>query len=471
MGFILTLIYVFLTIISPDQFGEKFADFHLLTYLAGAAFLFSLPEIFNRRHLLYSVQTYLLLGFTVTIAISKAVNGWYGGAIFAWKIFLPCVGVFFFIVANVTTPRRLKILALTIAGSSLVVVIEALCGYYFGFHKGTFVLAQGLFVHDEFAGQFDRLRGVGYLSDPNDFAQVLLIALPLLFLAWRRGQDVLNAAFVLAPAAVLLWAIYLTHSRGALVGLAVLAVMLIRKRLGTTASVLLTSGSIVGLLALNFTGGRLISASAGADRLWIWSSGLQMFKRAPLFGIGFGNFTDFYEVTAHNSFVLCLAELGLVGSLIWVALLVTTFMGLNKIIKRQEQSPEQASSTDRAGIAKRPYRPMRLDAHSLLSKTFRTPVVPAVDLRNTPEFCGLYPVPQQWVLAVRLALLSFVTTSWFLSRAYQTPMYLILGLATATILLQQDKAKVRIRTSWIFLTLAVEASTIALIYEVVRLRF
>jgi putative inorganic carbon (HCO3(-)) transporter len=471
MGFILTLIYVFLTIVSPDQFGEKVADYHLLAYLAGAAFLFSVPEIINRRHLLYSVQTYLLLGFTVAIALSKVANGWYGGAIVAWKIFLPCVGVFFFIVANVTTPRRLKILALTIVGSSLVVVIEALCGYYFGFRGEAFVLTQGLFVHDEFAGQFNRLRGAGYLSDPNDFAQVLLIALPLLFLAWRRGKDALNSALVLAPAAVLLWAIYLTHSRGALVGLAVLAVMLIRKRIGTTGSLVLTSASFVGLLALNFTGGRLISASAGADRLWIWASGLQMFKHAPVFGVGFGNFTEFYEVTAHNSFVLCLAELGLVGSLIWVALLVTTFMGLNRIIKRQAKSRQQPSSPELAPLPKHFYQPMRLKAHSVLSKTFRTLKVPIPNFRNTPDFCVLYPVPLQWVLAVRLALLSFVTTSWFLSRAYQTPMYLILGLATATILLQQNKAKARIRISWIFLTLAVEASTIALIYEIVRLRF
>jgi putative inorganic carbon (HCO3(-)) transporter len=471
MGFILTLVYIFLTIISPDQFGEKLADYHVLTYLAGAAFLFSVPEIINRRHLLYSVQTYLLLGFTVAIAISKAVNGWYGGAILAWKIFLPCVGVFFFIVANVTTPRRLKILALTIAGASLVVVIEALCGYYFGFRGDTFVLTQGIFVHDEFTSQFDRLRGAGYLSDPNDFAQVLLIALPLLFLAWRRGQDALNAAFVLAPAAVLLWAVYLTHSRGALLGLAVLAVMLIRKRMGTTASLLLTSVSFVALLALNFTGGRLISASAGADRLWIWSSGLQMFKHSPLFGVGFGNYTDYYEITAHNSFVLCLAELGLVGSLIWVALLVTTFMGLNKNIKRQQKSRQQPTSPAQAALTKHSYRPMRLKAHSILSKTFRASTVPLPNFNNSQEFCALYPVPQQWVIAVRLALISFVTTSWFLSRAYQTPMYLILGVATATILLQQEKAKAKLRTSWIFLTLAVEASTIALIYEIVRLRF
>ena len=37
---------------------------------------------------------------------------------------------------------------------------------------------------------------------------------------------------------------------------------------------------------------------------------------------------------------------------------------------------------------------------------------------------------------IRLALVSFMTTAWFLSRSYTTTMYLVLGLATAAIALQ-----------------------------------
>jgi hypothetical protein len=277
---------------------------------------------------------------------------------------------------------------------------------------------------------------------------------------------------VLLPAAILLWAIYLTHSRGALLGLAVLGVMVARKYIGTTASLVLTASSIVGLIALNFMGGRFISASAGADRLWVWSSGLQMFKSSPVFGIGFGNFTEFYEITAHNSFVLCLAELGLVGSLLWVALLVTTFMGLNKIIKLQSKPRiEQITKQEQAVFTNLRAHVMPLQAHSILSKTFRSSSSDSENAKNIVVPPASFPVPEKWVLAVRLALISFVTTSWFLSRAYQTPMYLILGLATATILLQQDAADVKIRASWIIPTIALEATTIAFIYEVVRLRF
>src|ERR1700686_5663186 len=86
------------------------------------------------------------------------------------------------------------------------------------------------------------------------------------------------------------------------------------------------------MLALDFTGGRGISPADGADRLEAWANGLEMFKSAPLFGIGFNGFTDFLDITAHNSFVLCLAELGLLGSTLWMALLVTTTTDLNRII-------------------------------------------------------------------------------------------------------------------------------------------
>ena len=187
--------------------------------------------------------------------------------------------------------------------------------------------------YDEVIGQLTRIRGAGFLSDPNDLAQILLIALPLAFVAWRRGRQwSANFFVVIVPAALLLWTTYLTHSRGGLIALAAVALMAARKRLGTAASTALAAVFILGMIALDFTGGRGISAADGADRLEAWANGLEMFKSAPIFGIGFDGFTELYEITAHNSFVLCLAELGLLGSALWMALLVTTTMGLNRII-------------------------------------------------------------------------------------------------------------------------------------------
>jgi hypothetical protein len=79
-------------------------------------------------------------------------------------------------------------------------------------------------------------------------------------------------------------------------------------------------------------------------------------------------------------------------------------------------------------------------------------------------------VPQQWIVAMRVALVSFMTTAWFLSRGYTITMYLVLGLATATIALQQGDRKSPDRGHWIFSTITAEVLIIILIYGLVRLR-
>ena len=471
IGLLLTVVFVFLTIISPEQFGNEWANYHSLTILGGIIFLISLRGVFTALCFRASTQTLLLLGFIVAIGLSEIANGWFGGVIVSWKSFLPSAVVFFFIVANVTTTRALKMLSLAIVASCLVVVVEALCGYYFGYRGETFLVSQTLFSQRLVVGEFVRIRGAGFLSDPNDFAQILLVALPLTFVAWRPGRSTHNWLIVLTPAVLLLWAIYLTHSRGALVGLVILAWMIARKKIGTTASVIITILLGTGLLALNFTGGRMISVDAGADRLSLWASGLQMFKSAPFFGVGFGKFADFADITAHNSFVLCLAELGSVGCTFWVALIVTTVMGLNTIIRIREKAQvglaPAADDTQKEQPSFSRPRSRAVEKHSANSNaTFGSTNVSSEN--QTAIKCA---VPAQWVVAIRLALISFIATGWFLSRTYQSTVYLVLGLATATIALHQYSDESPAPLRWVPYTLAVEAFAIIFIYEIVRLRF
>jgi putative inorganic carbon (hco3(-)) transporter len=471
VGFALTVFYIVMTIISTEQFGPAWAHYHVLRYLAAVIFLLSLPNIFNNVQLRSSIQTRLLLAFVVAIAASQVANGWFGGVVESWQTFLPSAAVFFFIVANVTTVQRLKVLTLTVVASCLAVVIEALCGYYGAFRGDMFVYRQNLYLQDDVVGQITRVRGAGFLNDPNDFAQILLIALPLLFIAWRRRQVMANAMFVVVPAVLLVWTIYLTHSRGALIALAVIALMVARKRIGTTASAVLMTVLVFGMLAADFTGGRGISAVDGADRLEAWASGLEMFKSAPLFGIGFGNFTDFNDITAHNSFVLCLAELGLVGATLWVASLVTTMTSLNRIIRQQEEEDTEPTSAGNVEWEEDATRSESAVFSFEVDETAATSTASAVDTETKVDPAHQPIVPKDWVVAMRLALISFITAGWFLSRSYQPTMYLVLGLATATIGLQGDTMDLPIRGRWLSFTLATEVMVIAFIYGVVRLRF
>jgi O-antigen ligase len=485
MGFALTIVYIVVTIISPEQFGKEWASYHVVTYLAGITALASLPSMARYSYWKTSVQSYLLIGFIVAIALSQVAHGWLGGVVESWRMFLPSAAVFFFVVVNVTTIRRLKIASLAAVASCLIVTVEALCGYYAGYHGEMFVLLTNISSpQDDVVGQLTRIRGAGFLSDPNDLAQILLIVLPLAFIAWRRGRMMANFFVVLLPAGVLLWTTYLTHSRGGLVALAAVALVAARKKLGTTASTVLAAVFIFGMIALDFTGGRGISAADGADRLEAWANGLEMFKSAPLFGIGFNGFTDLYEITAHNSFVLCLAELGLLGSTLWMALLVTTTMGLNRIIgvQRKRQSTrllglltlfETGAITGPGAFA---LSPASSSGNIALKYEYASEALSAVVIESTPEFetrkepVESPRVPEQWIVAMRLALVAFMATAWFLSRSYTTTMYLVLGLATATIALQQGDRKPPDRGHWIFSTLTAEVLIIILIYGLVRLR-
>lgn len=530
MGFLFTIAYIVLTIISPEQFGPEWAHYHVLLYLAGITALTSLPSILTQSRLKSSIQTYLLIGFIVAIGASQVANRWFGGAIQGWLVFLPSAAVYFFIVANVTTIQRLKIVTLAAVASVLVVVGEALCGYYGGFLGDTFVMKFNYSSHDQMAEHVEqilRLRGVSFLNDPNDLAQMLLIAFPLIFIAWRQGRVIANSFLVLVPAGVLLWATYLTHSRGALIGLAILGLVAARKKMGTAPSLALAAVLAVAMLALDFTGGRGISASEGADRLEAWSTGLELFKSAPIFGIGFGRFTDFNEITAHNSFVLPLAELGLVGSMVWVALLVTTTMDLNSLIARRavpavfdelpgatsngsdrddqtEAVSESALDAEQASFRDQSFddNGNELPAQRNLVEVARIEeqaisgsaeperyASAADDLPMSAEWLATdetasvgdvdeiqiesvaEPVlPGKWLEIIRLALISFMATSWFLSRTYDTPMYLVLGLATAAIALDRPTTEKRNRGRWIPVTVGFEALAMVLIYFFVRFR-
>jgi len=485
MGFALTILYIVVTIISPEQFGKEWASYHALMYLAGITVLASLPGMATYKFWKSSVQTFLLLGFIGAITLSEVANGWLGGILESWRIFLPSAAVFFFIVVNVTTIRRLKIATLAAVASCLIVAVEALCGYYAGFKGEMFILTTNISSpQDDVIGQLTRIRGAGFLSDPNDLAQILLIALPLLFIAWRRGRTVTNSIVVLLPAAVLLWTTFLTHSRGGLLALAAVALMVARKKIGTTASTAVAAIFIFGMLALDFTGGRGISAADGADRLEAWANGLEMFKSAPLFGIGFNGFTDLYEITAHNSFVLCLAELGLLGSTLWLALLVTTTIGLNRVLGVQRVNRAsrflglrelfEASYFSRTEALATDPSPSR--ATIAMNYTLTREALPAmagggaIASQTDSEPAQAPTVPRHWVVVMRLALVSFMTSAWFLSRSYTTTMYLVLGLATVAIAMNRDSTKSSDRSHWIFSTVTLEAVMIIVIYGLVRLR-
>ena len=62
-----------------------------------------------------------------------------------------------------------------------------------------------------------------------------------------------------------------------------------------------------------------------------------MLKDSPFFGVGMGGFTDYHHLTAHNSLVLVLAELGMIGYGLWFCILSLSFYMVYRIFKHTVQ--------------------------------------------------------------------------------------------------------------------------------------
>src|SRR5690606_25337016 len=134
-------------------------------------------------------------------------------------------------------------------------------------------------------------------------------------------------------------------------------------------------------IATGATGGRGYSAgeASAGGRIEAWSEGLTMLGNHPVFGVGYGNFGEHHDYTAHNSFVLAFSELGLVGYVFWLALLVLAFREL--AIARAISEPE----SDEA----------------------------------------------RWSRLLQFSLVGFLVCALFLSRSFVPTLYLLLGLCYA----------------------------------------
>lgn len=423
MGFVLTLVYIGLTVLSPADLFPELAEYRIMVWLGTAAFVSSVGGIVSRYSLSLR-QVYLMLGFMVTICLSRALNGWFGGIPAALAYFVPVAMVFFLIVWNISTPARLRLLAVELILIAIYFVVRGAVAYYKETEDSPFAMVQPVLINTTTGETHNylRIRALGVLNDPNDFAQYLAMLLPFILPAWRRNRIFRNVLLCLVPATVLIYGIYLTNSRGGIVALALLAVFLITDRLGKKRSALFAPLAVILILALNQSG-RAISLQEGSARARAdaWSEGLGMFQRSPLWGIGFGTYGESYELTAHNSLVLCLAELGLIGCSVWLGLIVCSVIQLKAFAARWRSNTTKDTA--------------------------------------------------QWALALRLSLYSSLAASWFLSRTYTSTLYLALGIASAlpNVFSNGDNVVEQPR-KWIRVTMAVLPVTVIAVYLTVRLR-
>jgi hypothetical protein len=130
------------------------------------------------------------------------------------------------------------------------------------------------------------------------------------------------------------------------------------------------------------------------------------------------------EHTAHNSFVLCFTELGIIGFFFWVGLIVYSMTQLGAILKLEAKTPVQLEI-------------------------------------------------QRWARALRMALVTFLVTAWFLSRTYTMTFYVLVGMVgVLTCLMRQETGapSLALPRNMIFRTVLAEVGFIVLIFLTLKFR-
>jgi hypothetical protein len=185
-----------------------------------------------------------------------------------------------------------------------------------------------------------RVRYRGLLGDPNELGVVIAMGMMLGFGFYRRRPTAARFLVIALAFALVLVTSYYTQSRSAqlslVAGLAVWAVFRWRWKAVIAGGVL-----AMPLLVLIVAGsGRADADESTETRLEAWSAAIQMFRSSPAFGVGAGQFTQHHVRTAHNSFLLPAAELGLPGAFLWIMCLYVSFKIPLVALRRYRARPD-----------------------------------------------------------------------------------------------------------------------------------
>jgi O-antigen ligase len=299
--------YLALVIIRPHEYVPAFVGLDILPVALAATFVFWL---FKPQKSFAAPQHVLVACFVAAAILSRGAMYWFGGALLAFEQLVPSLIFFVVCVTLAEEPRELERVLQVLCLSTLVLVAHGVDQILSG---GVGWTGQGL---DSRSGT-GRIQYIGLFADPNDLGMLFVLCIPLCLYFGRKG-GVIAKVFWWAGAAFLGYGVYLTNSRGALLSLIALITIWSALRIGK-----MTTGVAFALLvpmvvaATRLTGGIDTQEESIAGRLDAWYTALQLWEQRPLFGIGYGLFTDHNALTAHNSWLLVLAETGFVGYVFW----------------------------------------------------------------------------------------------------------------------------------------------------------
>lgn len=276
------------------------------------------------------------LYFFIIIFFSLIYSPERGQGIFYGLRFAVLIGLSYFIYNAINNIKELKILSFIIIAASLVVALQGIYEIYLDPQIAAFnYLNEGKKL----------IRARGTESDPNIYAISLLLPCLLLVAYTGTKKELWKKLFLFCVFGVLVLAILITYSRSTYVALffGSLFVMFTQKKFhflyfGFTLSIVLIFISDTFRESLISIFIRISDIFGGTEddssnvRIMLLIGAIKMFFDSYTFGVGFQGFStkflEYYTIQdtigvfePHNEFYTILAELGIVGFVIFLVII------------------------------------------------------------------------------------------------------------------------------------------------------
>ncbi len=310
----------------------------------------------------------------------------------------PTILLLVYFTRHINTPDRLQWTLSCITGASLFMGANA--GYVHFYRKGAPEWAETE-MGVRYLGYGEpwnsyhlngmRLQGHenGIWSNPNDFGMLINWGiLGCLFYLRRQGSKLLKLA-AMGAMAFLAGILFLTGSRGGQLQLGINLWMVLvggkRKMLGIFLLVIALVGALVVLPRLSPE--RSDSSASKDERTELLMAAYRMFKMYPIYGCGFIRFpqlNDFKTLFPHNVYAQVLAEMGIIGGLVFFSLIWVLRKEASAAVKWfQKFAPfNQAHLATCVGALQLSYSVFILFSNQLMRYTFAMVMTMAMALYN-----------------------------------------------------------------------------------------
>ncbi len=327
MAFGCSLILIILIFVRPQDFVPGIVGLplvNIIMILLLVSWLYKKAMSRDQKSTFLPAHYMMVLLWGVIVISTLAVH-WITGTIATFFDWAKVVLMFFMVGEVLRSVSRIRIFIWCLVLSVGFTAFAGVMQYY-----GHDITGAGLFIENG----IPRIRGVS-IFDTNQLAYAVAFSLPLLLGILISSRNALARIFLFILSGLYLYCIYLTQSRGGMLCAALILplsfMFIARKKLIKIIAVIFCA--VVFVFAYTHssrlsTTGDYKSDESAMGRVEVWADALAGIRQHPIFGFGKDQFTEHYARAPHNSYLQVVAELGLVGLYLWIALFYVSLKDL-----------------------------------------------------------------------------------------------------------------------------------------------